>query len=184
MKTARIYTDDFNRIIGATKGFVSINGNREAFKYIKLEFNAEKQSVTAVAVDGFRMSVEHSVCDCEEDFVVYVKSNIKLPNKQYVKITLEESNEVILRCNDFVFGYQQPQPYAFDYEKVIPNSEPNYKIGFNGNYLLSALQAAKISLGKSFKEPVILEFRGTKEAIVLRTNKDDIKLILPMTLKE
>ena len=71
--SARIYTNDFNRIISATKGFVEKNGTRKANQYIKLEFNAENQIVTAIAVDGYRMSVEHSIIsDCENDFVVYI----------------------------------------------------------------------------------------------------------------
>lgn len=183
MKTARIYTNDFNRIIAATKSFISRNSHRIAHQYIKLEFDAEHQQVTAIAVDGYRMSVEHAVVsDCEESFEVYVKSNIRLPAKQYAKFTLE-SDEVMVRCGDFIFGYHQPKPEEFDWEKAIPTSDITYRIGFNGNYLLSALQAAKVSCGDSFKAPVVLEFRSPMEPILLRTNKDDIKMVLPIRLK-
>jgi len=184
MKSARIYTNDFNRIIAATKGFVGKNNHRIAHQYIKLEFDAEFQKVTAIAVDGYRMSVEHAVVsDCEESFSVYVKSDVRLPAKQYAKFTLE-GEEVMIRCGDFVFGYRQPKPEEFDWEKAIPKTDIAYKIGFNGNYLLSALQAAKVSCGDSFKTPVVLEFRSPVEPILLRTNKEDIKMVLPIRIKE
>lgn len=183
MKTARIFTNDFNRIIAATKPFVSTSEYRLAYQYIKLEFDAEHQQVTAVAVDGYRLSVEHAVIsDCEESFKVYVKSNIKLPSKQYAKFTLEDE-EVIVRCGDFIFGYHQPKPEEFDWQKAIPTSDITYRIGFNGNYLLSALQAAKVSCG-GFKRPVVLELRSPLEPIILRTNQEDVKLVLPIRIKD
>lgn len=35
-----------------------------------------------------------------------------------------------------------------------------------------------------FRNPVILEFRSNVEPILLRTNKDDIKVVLPIRIKE
>lgn len=89
-----------------------------------------------------------------------------------------------MRCGGFSFGYQQPAPDEFNWEKVMPQSEVKYRIGFNGNYLLSALQAAKVSLGDSFRNPVVLEFRGPTEPILLRTNNADIKMVLPIRIKD
>lgn len=186
MKKARIYTNDFNRIIAATKTFVSKGTFRPAQQFIKLEFSAELQQVTAIAVDGYRMSVEHSIIsDCDEDFVAYIKSNVKLPSGVYAEIILREENkEVEIRSTGFLFGYSQPDPFDFNWQKVIPKNEVSYKIGFNGNYLLEALQAAKASCGNSFKKAVVLEFRSPLEPIVLRTNTDDIKMVLPIRITE
>jgi DNA polymerase III sliding clamp (beta) subunit (PCNA family) len=186
MKSARIYTNDFNRLIAATKSFVSDSNQNPSYQYIKLEFHAAESQVIAIAVDGYRMAVEHSVIsDCTEDFVAYIKSNIRLPQKQYATISLTENEkESVIRCCDFSFGYLQPQNNKFDWKKAIPTNEIKYLIGFNGNYLLSALQAAKASLGDNFRQPVILEFRGNTEPILLRTNKEDIKMVLPIRMKE
>jgi len=186
MKSAKIYTNDLNRLIAATKSFVSDNNYRPCNQYIKLEFRAADNQVVAMAVDGYRMSVEHSVIsDCDEDFVAFIKSNTKLPNKQYATISLTEGGkEAVIRCCGFSFGYTQPQDSGFEWEKAIPTTEVKYRIGFNGNYLLAALQAAKVSAGESFRQPVILEFRGNTEPILLRTNKEDIKMVLPVRLKE
>ena len=49
---------------------------------------------------------------------------------------------------------------------------------------MSALQAAKALAGESFRQPVILEFRSNVEPILLRTNKEDIKMVLPVRIKE
>lgn len=182
--SARIYTNDFNRIISATKGFVAKNGTRKANQYIKLEFNAENQIVTAIAVDGYRMSVEHSIIsDCENDFVVYIKSTICLPKGEYATFSIE-GNEAVVRCGGFMFGYEQPEPVDFDWHKAIPQGEPSFKIGFNGNFLLTALQAAKASVGNSFRSPVILEFRSPLDPVILKTNGQDIKMVLPIRIKE
>ena len=176
MKSAKIYTNRLNRLIAATKSFVSDNDHMPSHKYIKLEYHAADNQVVAMAVDGYRMSVEHSVIsDCDEDFVAFIKSNTKLPSEQYATISLtEDGKEAVIRCGGFSFGYTQPQDSGFEWEKAIPTSEVKYRIGFNGNYLLSALQAAKVSAGGGFMKPVILEFRSNVEPILLRTNRDDI----------
>ena len=179
---AKIYTNDFNRIVAATKDFTAAKISRRTHDFIRLEFRAEDQKVTAIAVDGYRMSVEHTVCECDEDFNAYIRSNVKLPSGMYAEFELQE-DEAIIRCGDFIFGYKQPEGEFLDWEKVIPGA-PTFKIGFNGNYLLSALKAASVSAGNSFKNPVVLEFRGALEPVVIRTNHDDLKMVLPIRMKE
>lgn len=107
MKKAIMTTDIFNRLINATKGFTGSFKSRYIHQFIRLEFHSDSDEVVAVAVDGFKLSVKHAVCKSEEDFVVYVKSNVKLPRKTKVEIELD-GNEALFRCDEFVFGYQQP----------------------------------------------------------------------------
>lgn len=181
---ATIYTNDFNRIVQATKQFCSIRGTREPSRYIRLEFRAADSIVTAIAVDGFRMSVEHAVIsDCDDDFDVYVKSSIKLPAKKYAEISLD-GDEVTIRCDGNLYGFQQPHGDFLDWEKALPDGEPSFRIAFNGNYLLSALQAAKASNGNSFRSPIVLEFRSNCDPVIVKTNKNDIKMVLPLRMKE
>lgn len=178
---AKITSNDFNRLVAATKDFVSKNDWRKLHRYIRLEFSAADSSVTAVAVDGCRLSAEHSVCWCDEDFTAYINANTHLPRG--MDATIENTgNEAIIRCGDFIFGCPQKGGEFLDWQKVIPTGEPTFRIGFNGNYLLSALQAAKASCG-GLKEPVVLEFRGPCDPVLLRTNKEDIKMVLPMRIK-
>ena len=182
--SAKIYTNDFNRIISTTKAFVAKNSTKKTYQYIKLEFNAENQRVTAIAVDGYRMSVEHSIIsDCENDFIVYIKPTVALPKSQYATFMLD-GNEAVVRCGGFMFGYEQPDASDFDWQKAIPQGEPSFKIGLNGNYLLTAFQAAKASCGNSFRSPVVLEFRSPLKPLILKTNGEDIKMVLPVRIQE
>lgn len=183
MKKATMTTGAFNRLVAATKAFCSKNNQNPCYHFVRLEFHADTDEVTAVAIDGFRLSAEHAVAHSEEDFVVYVQGNIKLPKGSSVDIELVE-NEAILRCDGFVFGYRQPNDEFMDWQKAIPQADPQFKIGFNGDYLLSALQAAKASIGGQFKGPVVLEFRTPLDPVVLRTNKADVKMVLPVRIRD
>lgn len=182
MKKATMHTAAFNRLIEATKAFCGKSRLKPIHNYIRLEFRSKTDEVVAVAVDGFRLSVEHAVAHSEEDFFVYVRGNIKLPPKTTVDIELV-GNEALFRCDGFVFGYQQPEGEFLKWEDVIPKGEPTFRIGFNGEYLLSALQAAKTSVGGTYKSPVILEFRSPLEPVLLRTNENDVKMVLPVRIK-
>ena len=145
---ARILGNDFNRIMDATKQFCGTSTRHKEQEYIRLDFDAETQRVTAHACDGYRLSVEHSVIgSCDENFTVYIRGGFRLPKKQYATIEKVE-NEVQIRCAGALFGFEQPDvSQRFEWQKVIPKDEPTFRIGFNGNYLLNALQAAKISAG-------------------------------------
>lgn len=189
MYLAQIKSDHFNKLMDATKKFISDkNSNRIMYTYVQLSFSAQNSTVTAVAIDGYRMSVEHAVCFCEEDFIVYVKPNVKLPRGKEAVIELHKDenkshNECLIRCGDFIFGYPQPDGEFMDWKNALPKNDPVYRIGFNGDSLISALQAAKVSLG-SFKKPVVLEFRAPNQPIILRSNKKDIKMVLPIRINE
>ena len=183
MKKARMTTDVFNKLIEATKGFVQKNGSKPIHNYIRLEFHSADDEVIAIAVDGFKLSVEHAVCKSEEDFAVYVKSNIKLPRKTEVQIELDE-DEAVFRCDGFMFGYHQPIGEFLNWEGVLPKTEPSFRIGFNGEYLMKALEAARISVGGTYKTPVVLEFRTPLDPVIIRTNKHDIKMVLPIRIRD
>lgn len=181
---ARILGNDFNRIMDATKQFCDTSTRHKEQEYIRLDFDAETQCVTAHACDGYRLSVEHSVISgCEENFTVYLRSGCRLPKKEYATIE-KVGNEAQIRCNGMLFGVEQPDILQrFEWQKVIPKDEPSFKIGFNGNYLLNALQAAKISAGQTFKNPIVLEFWTPTSPVIIRTNTDDIKMVMPIRIK-
>ncbi len=181
---ATILGNDFNRIMDATKQFCGTSTRHKEQEYIRLDFDAEIQRVTAHACDGYRLSVEHSVIgSCDENFTVYIRGGFRLPKKQYATIEKVE-NEVQIRCAGALFGFEQPDvSQRFEWQKVIPKDEPTFRIGFNGNYLLNALQAAKISAGQTFKNPIVLEFWTPTSPVLIRTNTDDIKMVLPIRIK-
>lgn len=181
---ATILGNDFNRIMDATKQFCDTSTRHKEQEYIRLDFDAETQRVTAHACDGYRLSVEHSVISgCEENFTVYLRSGCRLPKREYATIE-KVGNEAQIRCNGMLFGVEQPDILQrFEWQKVIPKDEPTFRIGFNGNYLLNVLQAAKISAGQTFKNPIVLEFWTPTSPVIIRTNTDDIKMVLPIRIK-
>lgn len=180
---ARILGNDFNRIMDATKQFCDTSTRHKEQEYIRLDFDAETQRVTAHACDGYRLSVEHSVIgSCDENFTVYIRGGFRLPKKQYATIEKVE-NEVQIRCEGALFGFEQPRNIEpFEWKNVTPKGDAHFRIGFNGNYLLDALQAAKISAGKTFRTPIVMEFWTPTSPMVIRTNQADIKMVLPMRL--
>lgn len=182
---ATILGNDFNRIMDATKQFCGTSTRHKEQEYIRLDFDAEIQRVTAHACDGCRLSVEHSVIgSCDENFTVYIRGGFRLPKKQYATIEKVE-NEVQIRCAGALFGFEQPDvSQRFEWQKVIPKDKPTFRIGFNGNYLLNALQAAKVSAGQTFKNPIVLEFWTPTTPVIIRTNTADIKMVLPIRIKE
>lgn len=191
MKTARIYTDDLNRLIAATKSFMMPQSDRrDEYKYIKLEFDKESSIVTAIAVDGYRLSMEHAVIsNCNDSFIAYLFNPPKFPAKEFATVELENFETyktLVIRCNKVSFGFKQPGIIdPSDWKTYVPSVKPTFRIGFNANYLLDALKAAKASCGNAFNAPIVLEFTDPNAAVLIRTNKgEDIKLVLPIRLKD
>lgn len=183
MKRAKISTDVFNRIIGATKNFCDRNSARKQLINVRLEFDSEKNECVAIGCDGYTMSVEHAVADCEESFSVFVSPMTKLPKGENAIFELHD-DELIIRCGELIFDMKQTESNFIDWRKPIPASSPVYTIAFNGDYLFKALQAAKVSAGGRFKNHVILEVRDPMEAIILKTNDEDIKLVFPIRISK
>lgn len=132
--------------------------------------------------------MEHATCfEIEEDFDCYIKPSVRLPRGQDMRLELKERSKtesaVEIECLGCIFGFVQPVGEFLDWEKVLPGA-PTFRIGVNAEYLLSALQAAKASVGGTFKQPAILEFRGPIAPITIKTNREDVKMVLPVRIKE
>lgn len=188
MRIAVMNTNVFNTIIAAVKGAVSTSARKPMYEYIRLEFRRENKAVTAIATDGYRLFVEHATCfEIEEDFDCYIKPSVRLPRGQDMRLELKERSEtesaVEIECLGCIFGFVQPVGEFLDWEKVLPDA-PTFRIGVNAEHLLSALQAAKASVGGTFKQPAILEFRGPIAPITIKTNREDVKMVLPVRIKE
>lgn len=180
---SKMYTDNFNRMISAVKAFQGHKMSNESLNFVRIEFRAMTSEAIAIASDGCRLSVEHAVAESDEDFTIYVDGKTRLPKGKNAIITLD-GDEVMIRCDGYIFGHKQPSGNFFNWENAIPKDEPSFKITFNGDYLLSALQAAKASCGGSYNSPIVLEFRSQLQPVVIRTNKNDIKLVLPIRTRE
>ena len=176
MRIAVMNTNVFNTIIAAVKGAVSTSARKPMYEHIRLEFRRENKAVTAIATDGYRLFVEHATCfEIEEDFDCYIKPSVHLPRGQDMRLELKERSETESAV--------QPTGEFLNWEKALPGA-PTFRIGVNAEYLLSALQAAKASVGGTFKQPAILEFRGPIAPITIKTNREDVKMVLPVRIKE
>lgn len=183
---AQISTSSLKRLIQATYKIVDRSETRPAYSYIRLEFSKEFSLVTAITLNGYEMSVEHATCEVDEDFTAYIKATISPAHKDSNAIIELRENTCYININGFIIGYQQPSGEFFDWKTSLDDNTKtpvNFRIGFNGNFLLTALQAAKASVGNVFRQPVVLEFRGPLSPLLIKTNKDDVKMVLPVRLK-
>lgn len=178
----------FNKLIESTKRFVAKSHRNQALEYIKLEFNKETCSVTAAAIDGYRMSIEHNIClEVDEDFSILVKPTVtKCPKREKFAKIEKLDDRAYIEFGDTITGFHQVKGEFYDYTKAYADmtaNEVTYKIGFNGDLLIDALLSAKASVGGTLREAVILEFRSPHEPIILKTGNENIKVVLPMRIK-
>lgn len=169
----------------ATKKFTAKSDHSPIHKYIRLDFISNPASVTAVALDGYRMSIEKSICfSVDKNFSCYIKPEMPKCPVAIKQVKLElQGDKVFIEYGDAIVGCKQLKGEPFDYKKSYADmtaNEPIYKIGFNADYLIDALQSAKASNGGSFRDPVILELRNPKEPIILKTGGENIKVVLPV----
>lgn len=185
---ATIYYDELKRLITATKDFVAGSPCKPAHTFIRLEFYAEDNQVRACAADGCKLSTEWGRCaEVDEDFVTYIQPTLleQIGACQNILFTAREGHATV--TTEFVsIHYVTPREGEFlAVDKAIPHDKPEFRIGFDGRYLMDMLKAAYVR-GTS-NRPVIIEFRGALNPAVLKTisldGKENIKLVMPMRLK-
>lgn len=177
-------------LIEATKKFLAISGRRVCQQYIRLEFDCNHDTVTAIGTDGHKLSVEHSIVEyIDESFVAYIKPSIPKCRKEAAAIIELKDNRCTIQIGDTITGYVQPVDDYLDYKNPLEETEKNpvqYRIGFNPDLLIDALQSAKASNGGTIQSHVVLEFRSPLHPIIFKTgeHRENIKLICPVRIKE
>ena len=191
MSKAIIETAEFNRLVNSTKGFVGTSSAKPQHQWIRLEIKGDK-SVIAIAVDGYKMSVERAECvEADEDFIAYVKPTIKkfkFSKKfsviDFVTIELINKNLYIAH-NDDIIGYRQPEGELFDWEKVmgdLKKKEAAYKVSVNPEYLKIAMQSLEPTNGTCVTS--IIEFRSATEPVLIRVGRNSERIVLPVRVPE
>lgn len=186
MKTVILEGKDFNRLIQATKAFISGTDRRPIYHYIKLDVDAESKRVTAAACDGYRLSVERAKAyEANENFSVYIFPISKQPAKSFVTIELHEK-DVLIRCGERIFGCRQPKCAEgfLDYEKFF-SEETTFRVGFNHKLLKDALAAAEASVG-NVMAPLIFEFKSPSTPCFIKTGgkRENLKMVLPVRISD
>lgn len=180
---ASIDVRSLRRLIAATKDFISHNSTRDTTRYIRLDFDSQARRVTAMAVDGYRLSTETAGCQADEDFSVYLEPVIpKCSINSIAEIELRDGFATVT-VDGRMCGFIQPKGEPFDYKAVLAPltpETPKFKIAFNTKYMQEALKAARYS--ELTNDRVVLEFYGETKPVLLRTTSDGIKMVLPIKM--
>lgn len=184
---AIIRSSELKRIVKATAKFISKNENRPMLQYIKLEFNKEKMKVKAIAVDGYKASIEEASCmQLDEDFTAYIKPNLPSIGKNSYSTVEIVNDDCLINIEGRITGCTQPKGNFLDVVKIIKEtteSPVSAKIAVNPEYLINALNSSKVSRGTQTREPVIIEFRGPAQPLILK-DEYGTRMVLPIRYVE
>lgn len=191
MMKATIDAKELNRMIKATKKMVANpiqTYSREDLKYIRVDFDVEKQQAIAAACNGFAIAVEMStaftVSDIDEDFTIYLRPvPLKLSKD---RITVELIDGACRVTDDNVtIDINQPDAAGTDILQLLAEQE-NTPVQFKTAVNLSLLSDAVCALKPSCKanDRVFIEFRGADKTIVFKSTSGSKRAIMPIRVEE
>lgn len=181
---AILKTEDLKRLIKATAKFISKDDNRQMLQWIQLKFDKEKLTVTAIALDGCKLSVETVKCfDLDEDFTVCIRPYLPVGAKDmYSKIELSDKLCLIDIGGRFT-GYKQPEGNFFDAEKFLTETEQLpviNEVALTRDFLVDALKSLQQDELKRL--PVIIQLRDDLKPVSIKMGKST-RYILPVRNK-
>lgn len=187
---AVIEANELKRIVDNTKRFVGVNDKR--MEYIRLEIDAEKKMIRAIALDGYKLSVEYAkIQDADESFLCYIKPVIPKITRSTEHAVIDLSGDrVLIQADESIMGYVQPSFDYYDVDKLI-KEETEKKIirtiGVNAKYLKDALVSAKDSMRS--RDIIKIDVRNPNEPLMIRSMgydglPENIKIILPVLINK
>lgn len=187
---AVIEANELKRIVDNTKRLVGVNDKR--MEYIRLEIDAEKKMIRAIALDGYKLSVEYAkIQDADESFLCYIKPVIPKITRSTEHAVIELSGDrVLIQADESIMGYVQPSFGYYDVDKLI-KEETEKKIirtiGVNAKYLKDALVSAKDSMRS--RDIIKIDVRNPNEPLMIRSMgydglPENIKIILPVLINK
>lgn len=183
---AQLSGEALNQLIGAVRAFTSKGDARPQNQLIHIFFSAEGCKTTAYAVDGYRAAKESVVCGfVDEDFDVFVlPPQIKAKRGSTAEV-YREGDYSFISYGDVTFRTEKPDGEPFDVESLIRSEavkENKQSFGVNVDYMIDALRSLKES-GAAVRKPVVIEFTSPLAPILMRTDSDNYKMILPVRLR-
>lgn len=180
---ASIEGEAFNRLIAGTEKFVCRDARMPVLQYIVLQFSEDAQRVCATTADGFRFSREYASCEVERDFTAFFMPRIRVP-KTICEVYSDEGDVIIRSAGGLVFGFRQPSYPLFNMEKINEtlNKPVILTTAANATFLIEALQCARAVNNGTHKRHVYMDFRGPLEPVVIRTGKENIKMVVPIRI--
>lgn len=176
---AIVKTRDLVRVIKNVRKFIGTNGNMQ---YIK--FEVKETELRAMAIDGYSFSIEQCECTADESFEFYYRPFVPvMKDGEYTEIEMV-NDKVLVTTGENIKGFVQPdigQFYNLD-EGIENNTKKDVllRIGFNPDLLKKAIDIERVDKLK----PIVLEFRGPKEVLVIRNGEKNIKVVLPCTIHD
>lgn len=180
----------FKRIIDNTKKFTSCNA--KMMEYIHLIIDAEKQTIRAEALDGYRISIEYAkIFSTDSSFTCFIKPTIPRITKydKYAELELD-NKRLLVTVTDSITGYIQPEGNYYDVNRVVGDilqKEVVRTIGVNPQLLKDALDAVKNDGTYRSRPLAKIEIRNPSEPIVIRSGDKDIeenlKIVLPVNIR-
>lgn len=172
-----------------TKRFIDV-GQANAMGYIRLEIDADKMMIRAIALDGHRLSVEYAkIQDTDRSFSCYIKPEIPKITKRTLQAIIELTGDrVLIQADWSIMGYVQPSFDYYDIDSVIKRETEKdiiRTIGVNAKYLKDALVSAKDSMRS--RDIIKIDVRNPNEPLVIRTMgydglPENIKIVLPVMI--
>ncbi len=165
--------DSFKAIMKACKPFISKDNARPILQTIKL--NCSDGYCIASACDGFKL-INFKV-PCSADNGVLCIPIIKTPTKGTQVIITDNEKEITF---DFITEKQVVKKFEGEFpnvEKVFPEGEPNFRIGFDPKRLKDALDGFT---GDTYIE---VNFFGETNGVIIKNRIDKQALVLPMRPK-
>lgn len=194
---AVIFGNYLKSLINSTKSFIGGLNCTPCHQCIRLEFNNVDDTVTAIATNGRKLSIESKPILCaDENFIAYIKPpfpKILATDIAFIEVVNKQS---IIKIGESVATYDLPESSnsnniddCFNYRKALEDIERKtivYKIAFNPDLLIDSLRAAKASNTKGNWNRVVLEFRSPLDPVILKHGQENenIKLFFPMPLDE
>lgn len=182
--------NELKRIVDNTKRFVGVNDKR--MEYIRLEIDAEKKMIRAVALDGYKLSVEYAkIQDTDESFLCYIKPVIPKITRSTEHAVIDLSGDrVLIQADESIMGYVQPSFDYYNVDKLIKEEtekEIIRTIGVNAKYLKDALVSAKDSMRS--RDIIKIDVRNPNEPLMIRSMgydglPENIKIILPVLINK
>ena len=182
--------NELKRIVDNTKRFVGVNDKR--MEYIRLEIDADKKTIRAVALDGYKLSVEYAkIQEADESFLCYIKPVIPKITRSTEHAVIELSGDrVLIQAEESIMGYVQPSFDYYDVDKLIKEEmekEIIRTIGVNAKYLKDALVSAKDSMRS--RDIIKIDVRNPNEPLMIRSMgydglPENIKIILPVLINK
>lgn len=180
----------FEKMLKATKSFVSADNYRSILKYIRLD--VKPSEIIVSALDGYRATRIHFPKESAEEFTVYFTPfDFKASKSGSRLVSISKENGVCkievetLLFTEAIYQFKQPNEKVVDIHKVFDKQNcQSSKIAVNAAIFAKSLNALKEVSNDSHKTAII-EIGGNCDPIIIKNNDKDFsieELILPIRL--